>query len=119
MTAEAKEILRRHSWPGNLWELEETLAAARRHATGPQLEIADLPAALRLRQAAGRAPAAERPLPLDKLLEQTERRLIELALRRAKGNRGRAAEILGIWRARLLRRTEALGLGGASADNES
>jgi DNA-binding NtrC family response regulator len=49
-------------------------------------------------------------LPLDTLLEQAERRLIELALRRAKGNRGRAAEILGIWRARLLRRIEALEL---------
>src|SRR5436190_1656006 len=69
--------------------------------------------------AAARAPGPERPLPLDALLEQAERRLIELALRRAKGHRGRAAEILGIWRARLLRRIAALGLAGPeSGDDE-
>ena len=52
----------------------------------------------------------ERPLSLDQLLEQTERRLIVLALRRAKGNKSRAAEWLSVWRPRLLRRMEALGI---------
>ncbi len=49
-------------------------------------------------------------MPLDRLLEEAERRLIRLALRRAKGNRSRAAELLEIWRPRLLRRMEALGI---------
>jgi DNA-binding NtrC family response regulator len=59
-----------------------------------------------------RTPAApaEPPLPLDQLLEQAERRLIVLALRKAGGNRSRAAELLSIWRPRLLRRMEALGI---------
>ena len=54
------------------------------------------------------APVAERNLPLDRLLEQVERRLIQIALVMAKGNKSRAAEILEIWRPRLLRRMEAL-----------
>ena len=42
----------------------------------------------------------------DATLAQAERRLIELALRRARGNRSRAAELLGVNRQRLLRRME-------------
>jgi DNA-binding NtrC family response regulator len=82
------------------------------------IDTAHLPAPLRLRQAAGSAPVPDRPLPLDALLESVERRLIELALRRSKGHRGRAAETLGIWRARLLRRIEALGLSVPGAKEE-
>jgi transcriptional regulator with PAS, ATPase and Fis domain len=111
LTPAARELLLAQTWPGNVRELFAALSAARRHATGSLIDVADLPAGMRQRHAAGPPPAPERPLPLDALLEQTERRLIELALRRAKGHRGRAAEILGIWRARLLRRLEALGLG--------
>ena len=64
--------------------------------------------------APGRRP--ERPLPLDALLEQAERRLIEMALERAGGKKHRAAEILAIWRARLIRRMKALGIGDADAE---
>jgi DNA-binding NtrC family response regulator len=118
LTPAAREVVAGYPWPGNLRELFEAIAVARRHAGGPLLDVADLPAPLRLRHAAGPAAAAERPLPLDALLEQTERRLIELALRRAKGHRGRAAEILGIWRARLLRRIVALGLAAPEAGDD-
>jgi DNA-binding NtrC family response regulator len=120
LTTAAWDVVRQHSWLGNIRELYDSLAAARRHASGRLIDTADLPAPLRLRVAAGPARAADRPLPLDSLLEQTERRLIELALRRSKGHRGRAAEILGIWRARLVRRIEALGLAvpGAKDDEE-
>jgi DNA-binding NtrC family response regulator len=44
------------------------------------------------------------------LLEQVERRMMTLAVRRSGGNKSRAADWLGIWRARLIRRLEALGL---------
>ena len=52
----------------------------------------------------------EKSINLDQVLEKAERRLIQLALRKAKGNRSRAAELLSIWRARLIRRMEALGI---------
>jgi len=54
--------------------------------------------------------SANRPLPLDSLLQEVERRLIALALKQARGNKTRAAEILGIWRPRLIRRMQALGI---------
>jgi DNA-binding NtrC family response regulator len=69
------------------------------------LQAADLPWYLR-----PAAPVVERKLPLDHLLEQVERRLIQIALVMAKGNKSRAAEILEIWRPRLTRRIEALGI---------
>lgn len=110
LTAEAWELLRAHAWPGNLRELATVLGTPQ--PRGPLLEAADLPAYLRLAARLEQVPAAaaERPLPLDSLLEQVERRLIQLALRRAQGNKTRAAELLAVWRPRLVRRLEALGL---------
>jgi DNA-binding NtrC family response regulator len=112
LTADAWEVLRQHSWPGNLAELFDVLAAARRRATGECITAADLPAALRLRQRLDQTPGPEQQkvLPLDQVLEEVERRLIELTLRRTRGNKTQAAQLLGVWRPRLLRRLEALGL---------
>jgi DNA-binding NtrC family response regulator len=55
-------------------------------------------------------PLASKPPPLDALLEQVERRMLTTALRKAGGNKSKAAEWLGIWRARLIRRLDALGI---------
>jgi transcriptional regulator with PAS, ATPase and Fis domain len=112
LAAETWDVLRAYAWPANLSELYEVLQSAASRATGHRLEPADLPSGLRvsvrLEQTAG--PESSRPLSLDHLLEQAERRLILLALRRAQGNRSRAAQLLSIWRPRLLRRIEALGI---------
>lgn len=110
ISPEAEEILRLHSWPGNFRELDQTLRdAALSAAADPRsrdrIEPSDLPLALR------QTPVAAEPnLPLDTLLEKAERRLIELALNQSKGNRSKAARILGVWRPRLLRRIEQLGI---------
>ncbi len=115
LAPDAWEVVGGYAWPGNLRELLATLSAARARAKGDRITAADLPAplrlALRLHQTPGRAP--EKPLPLETLLEEVERRLIRLALQRAGGTRGRAAGMLGLWRQRLQRRMEALGLEGS------
>jgi PAS domain S-box-containing protein len=104
--ADTVALLRQHAWPGNITELYEVLAAACTRAGGERLEPADLPFYVQ------QAPLpAEQPIPLDEVLEKVERRLIELALKLGQGNRTRAAELLAIWRPRLLRRMEQLGLG--------
>jgi DNA-binding NtrC family response regulator len=105
LTEEASELLRGYSWPGNLCELYAVLAGSCARCQGDVLQAADLPWHLR-----PTTPLAERHLPLDHLLEQVERRLIQMALVTAKGNQSRAAEILGVWRQRLARRIEALGI---------
>jgi PAS domain S-box-containing protein len=106
LTPEAWDVLRQHRWPGNVRELYAALAEARTRAAGPLLGVADLPASLRLAQAPG--PAPDRPLPLDHLLGQAERRLIRLALQRTHGHVQRAAELLGLTYHRLWRRMKAL-----------
>ncbi len=122
LTPAAWEALRAHAWPGNLRELSEVLNAAREHAKGERIDAADLPSSamsgLRSARQVEQAPAraAERPLELAQVLEQVERRLIERALRRAGGNKTRAAELLSIWRPRLQRRMEALGMEGPSRE---
>jgi len=112
LTSAAWEIVRAYSWPGNLRELYGVLAAAGARAGGQPIDDADLPAYLRLAVSLGKTPepAPPRSLPLDRLLEQAERRLIVLALRLARGNKSRAADLLAIWRPRLHRRMEALGI---------
>jgi DNA-binding NtrC family response regulator len=105
LSGEALEILQGYAWPGNLTELQGVLAEAAGRAAAADIQPGDLPLYLR-----NPAPAPERNLPLDTLLEQVERRLILLALRKARNNKTRAAEILAIWRPRLLRRMEALGI---------
>lgn len=117
---EAWELIRAYGWPANVRELYQVLLAGRVHAQGEFIEAADLPAYLRLALRMGQTPGAipERPLPLDRLLEEAERRLIQLALRRTQGNKTRAAEVLSIWRPRLIRRMEALGIDGAGGEKE-
>jgi DNA-binding NtrC family response regulator len=108
LTPAAWEVLRAHTWPGNVAELYAVLAGACGRASAERIDAPDLP--LHLRMGSKSAAAEERPLPLKELLEGAERRLIELALRRAGGNKSRAAELLAVWRPLLLRRMSALGI---------
>jgi PAS domain S-box-containing protein len=106
-SAEAEAVLQAHAWPGNVRELAGVLLAAAGRAKGEQLDAADLPFHLRHPPLPG-----EKAFPLDRLLEEAERRLIVAALTLARNNRTKAAELLQIWRPRLLRRMEHFGLGG-------
>jgi DNA-binding NtrC family response regulator len=112
LTAAAWDLIREHRWPGNLRELHAVLKGCHARAGGERIDAADLPAYLRQAVLLERTPTAapERPMPLDRLLEEAERRLIEVALQRARGNKSRAAELLAVWRPRLFRRMEALGI---------
>jgi PAS domain S-box-containing protein len=108
VSAETMNVLRAYAWPGNLGELQDVLREACRRAKAERIELGDLPFYLRQ----GALPP-ERRLPLDTLLEQVERRLIALALKLAQNNQTRAAELLEIWRPRLLRRMEKFGFKSA------
>lgn len=109
---EAIEVLVSYDWPGNLRELARVIEEA--HGSGERdlLEPADFPAAIRGNLASSYTPPASVPVtaPLDELLTQVERRLIEGALHRARQNKSRAAELLGISRPRLYRRIKELDL---------
>jgi PAS domain S-box-containing protein len=117
LTVDAWAVVRGHSWPGNLRELYRVLAGAREHTPGEWIDAADLPMYLRLGGPATEPPAAP-SLPLDWLLQEAERRLIQLALRKTGGNKAKTAEMLAIWKPRLLRRMKALGLTGPDEDEK-
>jgi DNA-binding NtrC family response regulator len=106
----AKSLLLEYAWPGNL---DEVLLVV--EEIGPItgiLEAGRFPARLRraVKMAALERPQGERRIDLDEVLAEVERRLLKHALSRTRGNKSRAAELLGIWRARLIRRMQALGM---------
>lgn len=106
----AMDAIRKYDWPGNLAELETVLRSSAKRASKPLISSRDLPR--RVLKAEPNETISDREtriIPLDQLLESVERRMIELALRRHKGNKSKAAEELGISRPRLHRRAEQLG----------
>jgi two-component system nitrogen regulation response regulator GlnG len=118
VSPEAMELLTRYPWPGNVRELQSTLKQAILQATGPLLLPEFLPAPVR-EWTASPAPAAgeaeKRQTPLlwtfiDEQIERgsqslytdaiamLERVLLTNVLRHVRGNKSRAAKILGITR---------------------
>jgi transcriptional regulator with PAS, ATPase and Fis domain len=108
----ALEALTSYDWPGNLPELARVVEHAQARSAGHLVAVEDLPATIRGNLGAAYAPPMLPPSikPLDELLTEVERRLIETALRQARSNKSRAAEILGISRPRLYRRIKELNL---------
>jgi DNA-binding NtrC family response regulator len=114
-------LLARYEWPGNLDELAAVVFEARKHAVEALIRPHDLPYRFRTALAAQELPAPPEPPPmlLDPLLTKVETRLITLALARSRNNKSKAAELLGINRARLLRRIEQLQIGQPAGDTIS
>jgi transcriptional regulator with AAA-type ATPase domain len=112
LTPDAWEVVLAYGWPGNLRELHGVLRSARVHAASDTVDAVDLPAPVRQAVRLGELPGPrpERTFPYDRLVEQVERHLLQTALRQARGNRSKAAEILAISRPRLLRRMQELGI---------
>jgi len=110
-TPEALERLAGYAWPGNFDELIEVLAQVHEQVEGPYVTVRDLPrhVQLALDPAVARRPAEE-PIVLDELLADVEREMIGRALKRARGNKAKAARWLGLTRPRLYRRMVQLGL---------
>jgi DNA-binding NtrC family response regulator len=111
-SAEALAALMAYDWPGNLRELARVIDHAHAATDGAKIAVDDLPASIRGHQGGGfPPPVPPGPIkPLDELLTEIERRLIETAMRQARGNKSRAAEFLGISRPRLYRRIKELNL---------
>jgi len=116
VSPDAQKLLEEHSWPGNVRELENTLIRAAVLASGPilfpkdftlqnkpastQLEVDQLSLEEIIRHKLTDYFRRMEGVDVDNLyslvIERIERPLIELTLRRTKGNQIRAAQILGI-----------------------
>lgn len=119
-TSEALDRMAAYSWPRNVEELAEVVKQAHAKAQGPQVQLGDLPAVLHHAAVAQARPRREpEPIRLDEFLERIEKELLERALVQARGNKTKAAQLLGIHRARLIRRLVQLGLVAAPAASEA
>lgn len=97
----AREQLLRHSFPGNVRELDHVIERAVLMTRGPQIKASDLG----LTMAAGDSRSLE-----EMSLEEVEAFLIKKALARNDGNARKAAEALGLSRSAFYRRLQQYGL---------
>jgi DNA-binding NtrC family response regulator len=105
LAADAYRALCAHEWNGNVRELEHALEQAVALASGPEIQIGDLPAAVRPAHA---APPATTPdasgsfkEAKQRVIEGFERQFIADALARHHGNISKAAEDIGMYRQHL------------------
>jgi DNA-binding NtrC family response regulator len=138
LTAETMETLLTYDWPGNVRELENCIQHMVAISSGPLLHVDHMPSSVqnfRLHQrsqflavaasatfAGSAQPAlpnvmsdAEPEWPAVLRLAEVERRTIEKALERTKGDRALAAHLLGIGRTTLYRKLKEYQLAGAEA----
>jgi len=112
---EVQAALAAHSWPGNVRELENEMRRIVLLAEGSvQLEHLS-PSVLSGEPVSGADEGEAMPLVMGDLrhaVEQFERRAIEAALKRAGGNKSRAAKELGISRIALQRKLDKFNKGG-------
>jgi DNA-binding NtrC family response regulator len=101
----AVALLRRHTWNGNVRELENVIERAVILATGDLLRAEHLPEGLRVEPAPAAAQAGG-----ELTLRELERRHIAEVLTRTDGHLGRAAALLGVHRNTLSRKVRELGL---------
>jgi DNA-binding NtrC family response regulator len=97
------QALREYSWPGNVRELQNLLQRLTILADGDELDVSNLPTAMRF--------TVPRERRLNRTLAEVEREHIEAVLASVKGNKTRAAEILGIDRKTLREVLKRFGVG--------
>lgn len=97
----ARDALYKYEWPGNIRELRNCIESAVVMCSGNEIMLEDLPPSV------SKASASESvSVPLGATLDEAERIVIMQTLASAKGNKSRAAEILGIGRKTLQRKLD-------------
>jgi DNA-binding NtrC family response regulator len=115
LTPEAIRRLEAHDWPGNVRELRNVIERAVLLADGSTLTPADFDnlQTFAAQPAASSTIAPDGGIALPETgvhLDEVEKRLIELALERTRGNQTRAAGLLGLHRDQIRYRMEKYGL---------
>jgi len=108
----AMRALMSYAWPGNVRQLENALERAVALSAGRrEIDSADLPPELEPRSAALPSAFVELPdegIDLARYLASVERDLIHRALERMKGNRNKAATLLGLKRTTLVEKLKRI-----------
>lgn len=101
-----------YNWPGNVEELGAVVTEARAACAEPLIRLDHLPFRFRAgRDAQAVGPSRQpKPIDLEALVKDFESVHIREALQKCRGNKAKAARLLGMSRARLGRRMQALGI---------
>jgi two-component system response regulator HupR/HoxA len=98
-----------YHWPGNVRELENEVKKIVALSDGKKVDAALLSPGLR--QMAEEEALSDSPGSLKDVVENVEKRKIVEAIERTKGNKSRAAEMLGLSRLGLRKKMERYGIG--------
>jgi transcriptional regulator with GAF, ATPase, and Fis domain len=103
ISPEAMEVLLNYHWPGNIRELENAIERACVTSRDNTLRVENLPQELLAPPPRAKSPFSvdlDRPLPdlLQEVTARVERQYIQKALKKARGNVGRCAQICGLSR---------------------
>jgi len=113
LSPEVEEMFNAYPWYGNVRELRNVIERVVIFCKGHTIDKDLLPHEMitSQKEKTGGLPGREEWLngqPIDAMLSKVEKDIIEEALRQTKGNKSRAAEILGISRYSLTRRIDKL-----------
>jgi len=134
---EAMAILEKHSWPGNIRELENAVERAMTLESGPQITVQSLPSFLKSESQAAVDLAASSsslvtgdvlslpapdfskgPINLDQILGDVEKVYLQKALEHAGGVKRKAADALGITFRSIRYRLKKLGVEAGDGDGD-
>jgi DNA-binding NtrC family response regulator len=110
ISREARDLLLAYSWPGNVRELRNAVERALILSDGRMIRPEHVPTTVDAPMVTPPA-AVDRDFPPHGVdLEDTERALVEQALRHAGQNKSKAARLLGLTRTKLYTRMQRFGL---------
>ncbi len=105
------ELLCEYNWPRNTDELKQVIESAHDRCIGSTIQLVDMPDGFHHGLSAARIGYRQVVrIDLDRYLAEIEKELMARAIIQSQNNRTQAAKLLGISRARLLRRCATLGL---------
>jgi transcriptional regulator with PAS, ATPase and Fis domain len=100
LSAKARNLLISYPWPGNVRELQNTLQRAAIWSNGPVIEAADIQEGIISMGRSGRHTILGRDVSqginIQEIIASVAKHYIEAALDNTRGNKTRAAELLGL-----------------------
>jgi DNA-binding NtrC family response regulator len=106
LSREVVDAMLAHDWPGNVDELRAVLTDAAATASGRAIAVGDLPPSLRKGQVAAPEPGGDET----RRLSDIEATHLRRAITETRGNKARAARILGLSRWALQRKLQKHGI---------